>query len=592
MSSTFKNRILYLLTLVLLLAMVAGCTSSPTTATPAGTTTAGSPAASSGSAATTAGAATTTVGATATTADVAEVQTLKVWQSDNWGWDKPGKLQDWDSYPNCVEITKKTGIKLEYIVPVGTQDELLGPMIASNTLPDSLVITHYTVNPYINQMIEAGMLWSFDDLLGQYAPQALAKLKESSAYSFHKYTDNKLYKFVGFEANAEKAAAFNAYGIPPTDGGSMFWARSDILKAFGKDDITSLDDYTDYLRYVKKNYPDLQPLQLMGTSYYPTLMATFGVPYIGASGSMRGNITADGKIEVYVKNEHWIEYAKWFNMLFREGVISASQFTEQGQQADERQKAGKVGSFMVHYYYVQDNINKPLVAAGMEDQVYVDIGPIQKEGIPFELPMLRDTGVLAFVVSKNIKDPAVAAKWFDMIMYNDEINRLATGGFEGTDYTINSDGSIKVSEDFAKGINENIEQFVTRTGFTAKFLPWISGPNWVSFIENPMAGKDVNPAAYDASIRRQGEKFIVDMWAKGFVDLPTSIDPTTPAGVAKTKCDESMQDLFLKLVVAKSDAEFQSIYDAGITELGKLGVDQYEQALNDGFQKRKTMTTN
>jgi putative aldouronate transport system substrate-binding protein len=520
------------------------------------------------------------------TASYGAVKTLKVWQPDTWGWDKPGKENDWDSYENCVAITEKTGIKLEYEVPVGTQDELLGPMIASNSLPDSMVIMHYSENPFINQMVDAGMLWSFDDLLGQYAPEALARLKESSAYSLHTYSDGKLYKFVGFEANEEKVKAFNLYGIPPTDGGSVWWARKDILKAFGKDDITSLDDYTDYLRFVKKNYPDVQPLMLKGYSYYSWLMTTFGVPYSGASGSMRCNITEDGTLELVAKNQNWLEYTKWFNMLYREGVISASQFTEQDQQANERKYSGMVGSFVCHYYDTQDNVNKPLIESGNEDITYVDIGPIQKDGIDFKLPALRDKGCLAWVVSKNIKEPEVAAKWFASIMYDDEINRLATGGFEGKDYTINSDGTIKVSDEFIKGINTSIESFCTETGLIAKFIPWISGPNWVAFVENPMAGKDANPEAYEVSIKRQGEKFIDDLWAKGFVDLPNSINPTSDAGIAKAKCDETINDLFLKLVLAKTDDEFQSIYRQGLADLEKQGAALYEKALNEEYQRQ------
>ena len=527
----------------------------------------------------------TTAGSTTGTA-AAEVKTLNVWQSDNWGWDKPGKEKEWDSYENCVAITEKIGIKLEYTVPVGTQDELLGPMIASDSLPDTMIITHYTVNPYINQMIEAGMLWSYDDLLGQYAPEALATLKESSAYGYHTYTDGKLYKFVGFESNADKIKAFNTYGIPPTDGGSVWWARKDILAAFGKDDITSLDDYTDYLRFVKANYPDVQPLMIRGTSYYPNMMTTFGVPYSGASGNMRCNITADGKLEVYVKSSAWVDYAKWFNMLFREGVISASQLTEQDQQADERKFSGMVGSFLCHYYDTHDNVNAPLIAAGKEDITYVDIGPIQKDGVDFKLPALRDTGCLAWVVSKKIEDPEAAAKWFASIMYDDEINRLATGGFEGKDYTLNADGTIKVSDDFVSGINASIETFCTETGFIAKFLPWISGPNWVAFVENPMAGKDANPEAYEVSIKRQGEEFIKDVWNEGFADLPNTIDTTTDIGIAMTKCNETMSDLFLKLVVAESEAEFDEIYQQGLSDLDKQGAALYEEALTKAYQNQ------
>ncbi len=519
--------------------------------------------------------------------DKQEVKTLHVWQCDNWAWDKPGKDQDWDSYENCRAITEKIGIKLEYEQPTGDQNELLGPMIASNSLPDSLVISHYTVNPYINQMIEANMLYSFEELLEKEYPDALKKLESSSAFTFHQYSDGKLYKFVGFEANEEKNDAFNVCGIPPTDGGTIFWARKDILAAFGKDDITTLDDYTAYLHFVKDNYPDVVPLQVMGNGYYGTLMYTFGIPMMAAGAGIGKtcNLTDDGKIEVVLKNRNFIDFCKWMNGLYKDGVISASQFTEQAQQANERQSAGGYGTFCVHSYYVNDNVNGPLRDAGKEDMTYVDIGPIQKDGVPFCLPYLRDTGCLAWVVSKNIADPSVAAKWFALATYDDEINRLMTGGFEGKDYTVEN-GMIKCSQEYIDGINANIEEFCTNTGFIAKFLPWISGPNWVYFVENPMAGEEANPWAYEVSVKRQGPQFLKDVWEEGMVDLPLAIDPSSDAGIAMTKCNETMQDTMIKLFFANSDDEFDKIVADALAELEKDGMATYEEALNAEYQKQ------
>ena len=517
-----------------------------------------------------------------------EVKTLKVWQAYNWAWDKPGKEQDWDSYANCRAITEKIGIKLEYEVPVGEQDELLGPMIASNSLPDSLVLSHYSQNAYINQMIDAGMLYSFEELLETDYPDAYAQLRDSSAYLYHQHTDGKLYKFVGFESNEDKNNAFNACGIPATDGGSIFWARKDILEAFGKDDITTLEDYTDYLYFVKDNYPDVTPMQVNGNGYYTTLLWTFGVPMMAAGGGITKmcNITDDNQIEVILKNDNFIEFCKWMNQLCRDGVVSASQFTEQAQQANERQSAGGYGTFCVHSYYVNDNVNGPLTEAGKEDMTYVDIGPIQKEGIDFKLPALRDTGCLAWIVSKNIEDPSVAAKWFAYATYDDEINKLMTGGFEGTDYTMGEDGIPICSEEYVSSINANIEEFCTTTGQIAKFLPWISGPNWVYFVENPMAGKDANPWAYEVSIKRQGTQFITDVWEEGFVDLPNAIDPSSDAGIAMTKCNTTMQDTMVKLFVAASDAEFDQVLADGLAKLESDGVALYEEALNAEYQRQ------
>jgi putative aldouronate transport system substrate-binding protein len=79
---------------------------------------------------------------------------------------------------------------------------------------------------------------------------------------------------------------------------------------------------------------------------------------------------------------------------------------------------------------------------------------------------------------------------------------------------------------------------------------------------------------------------IIDTWTEGFADLDGSVKPDSEEGVAMTKCKEAANDLIIKLIVAKSDTEFQQIYDKGLKDLETMGMAKYVDAVNVEHQKQ------
>ena len=79
------------------------------------------------------------------------------WFPSIWGWGKGALDNGWDDSPVFQHITEKTGGKINFDIPVGTEDDLAGTMIAAGTYPDACVFGSYN-SPYIAQMRDAGLI--------------------------------------------------------------------------------------------------------------------------------------------------------------------------------------------------------------------------------------------------------------------------------------------------------------------------------------------------------------------------------------------------------------------------------------------------
>ena len=65
-------------------------------------------------------------------------------------------------------ITKKTGVDVNFIVPAGNEAEKLNAMIAGDALPDLITLGWW--EGQIPLMIDAGLLYSLDELADKYDP--------------------------------------------------------------------------------------------------------------------------------------------------------------------------------------------------------------------------------------------------------------------------------------------------------------------------------------------------------------------------------------------------------------------------------------
>lgn len=497
------------------------------------------------------------------------------WWPGVWSWAKGAVEAGWDDSLVYKFIEEKTGTKMHIDMPAGTEEELAGPAIASGTYPDVMVFGTYR-SPYIKQMIDAGLIYSWTELIDKYCPKMWTLIPESQLV-FHAADDGILWKYVGFEYDDSWAEVSRTMGNDPAGGAhgtNVMFVRQDILKAFGKDDITSLDDFTAYLQFVKDNYPDLDPLQLFVGDPRGTLFthfrSTFGVHLSGTYPQ------SDGTIKHFMYDPAYVDYLKWLNSLYRKGIITDNQLTYDMSMMDTKFYSGNYGAIMSATYVAYNTLEQTLKNNYGEntDKLYVAVGPIQKEGIAWKAPYLRSKGGLSTVITKNAKNPERIIKFFEFLL-TDEGQATINGGVEGIHWWRNSDGTIRHDEEKAALCVSDLEAYCAKYKVNGNWAPWCKTSYWEGML-NPILTPPGR--ALEEMNKRLGSKFVVDIWKQGYADLIDSIQPGSDLDVINTRISEACTIAGMKMIAAKSDDEFNSIYEACIKEIEQLGVAKVEEA--------------
>lgn len=510
-------------------------------------------------------------------ASQAEIRELEMWFPSCWAWAKNEASAEWGDQPNYKAIEEACGVRLNVIIPTGTEDELIGPMIASGELPETMVIKSPT-SPYIKMMHDAGMLQSLTDIANEYAPEILDLIPAENFNYWTNPEDGKLWFFSMSVSTPAGDAAYEKIGVPGTANNNIMFVRKDILAAFGKEDITSFEDYNDFLYFCKENYPDVEPIKLDSTT--DMFLGCFGNHFASTFGVHPSHfyITEDDRVEVVLKDPAYVEMLRWMNGLFRDGIISANQFTDQEQQLDEKTNAAKYGSMVYAIFHVYNTINTNLEASGLGDQTYVTVGPIQKDDIPYKVAANTNKGGRSWLVTREA-DAETAALLFKYAL-SPEGQRQMFLGVEGKDYTLDAEGNAKLNDENYAAITADLENYVQTYNVISKFIPFGTEEGWAKYIDTWLiSGDDA-----EETIKRLPSSIIENIALEGLFALESSIDTTSDDGVIMTKVNDSMTATAIKMIAATSDEEFEQIYNNGLSQLEALKVARYEEILTQEHQ--------
>jgi len=497
-----------------------------------------------------------------------------VWWPSVWGWAKPSLESGWDDSPVYKYITEQTGGKMNVEVPLGDENDLAGTMIAAGTYPDVCVFGSYT-SPYINQMKDAGLIYAWSDLMDDYAPK-MWDLIPNSMRARHIGDDGELWYYPGFayhETWAEDAEKLGAHTAGGAHGTNVIFCRKDILEAFGKDDITDINTFTDYLKFCKENYPDVDPVQLFDNdprgTIFTHLKATFGC-HLSNTYPQK-----DGTIKFYMYDPGYVNYLSWLNKLYKDGIVSANQLTDDATALDTKMYSASYGAIMSATYTAYNTLETTIKENFGEDtdKVYVAVGPINGDGIEWHTYKLRSYGGQSSVITKNCKIPDRVLKFFEYI-FTDEGQMTIQGGIEGTDWKWNDDGTVWHDADKAALANSDLEGFTAKYKLCGCWSPWCNTSYWEGLL-----GAILTPPGRDLEeSEKRLQPFTIDLWELGFCDITSCIAGGSDLDVIKQKVNDACKVAGMKMIVAKTEDEFNSIYQDCLKEIESLGVAQIEEA--------------
>ena len=499
-----------------------------------------------------------------------------VWFPSIWGWGKGALDNGWDDSPVFQHITEKTGGKINFDIPVGTEDDLAGTMIAAGTYPDACVFGSYN-SPYIAQMRDAGLIYSWTELIDEYAPK-MWDLIPDSMLTGHSDADGILWYYTGFAYHETWAEDATALGCTSVGGGAhgtnIIFCRQDILDAFGKDDITDLDTFTEYLYYCKENYPDIDAIQLFDNDPRGTIFTHFKSTF----GCHLSNTypQEDGTLKFFMYDPAYVDYLTWLNQLYRDGVISSNQLTDDQTALDTKLYSGSYGAIMSATYTAYNTLEQTLKENYGEDtdKLYIAVGPIQKEGIEWKAMFLRSSGGQTTVITKNTKIPDRIIKFFEYL-FTEDGQMTINSGIEGVDWEWNDDGSVSHTQEMTDLCSSDLEAWGAKYKLGALWAPWVNTSYWEGLL-----GAMLTPAgrAADENAKRLGPDFVTDIWAEGYADIESCIEGGSDLDVIRTKINDACKIAGMKMITAKDEAEFNSIYEQCLKDIEALGVAQIEEA--------------
>ena len=217
-------------------------------------------------------------------------------------------------------ILEATGVDVQVIVPVsGTETEKLNLLLGSDEQIDLFWGSWQTYKD---------IAMPLNDLLDEYGQDVLARCADS----WGAMTD----------------ADGTIYGIPRNYNMTAYptFIRTDWMEEQGLEWPTTVDEYTEVLRVMKKAYPDAWPL-VTGPQLYRTLYCFLGGFVPGGYGDWLDE--SDGLLKPYYLHPGYEDFLTWMNMLYSEGLVYPESFSTDTAGVREQLKQNKAASMATWY---------------------------------------------------------------------------------------------------------------------------------------------------------------------------------------------------------------------------------------------------
>ncbi|WP_188541468.1 extracellular solute-binding protein [Paenibacillus segetis] len=458
------------------------------------------------------------------------------WFTNKWGEDYTSKF-----------ITEKTGVNLNLIVPAGNENEKLQTMIASGNLPDFLTLD--VGDGAIQKLIDGGLVESWNELADKYDPYFF-KASDPDKVKWFTQEDGNFY---GYPNASSSPNDFKKYGVQYTSN-QAFVVRKDMYEALGKPDMRTPEGFLNALVAAKEMFPDVDGQPLIPISFHE-----FSENGNYSLESFLQNFLAipqekDGKLYDRSTDPEYLKWLKTFRKANEMGLFAKDIFIDKRPQVDEKVTQGRYFSML---YQISD-IGPQNAEIYLKDpnKIYIPIdGPANSN---LDQPTLLGPSINGWtltLISKNVKDKKRAIE-FMTYMISEEGQKDIALGVEGITYE-HVNGKDQFIESYLKDTSGS-----TKYGAQQAFWMLMDTNMWLNWA----------PPTIEPYLTAQE-------WSKGktynFSEF-SQLDPvgTSDEGIAGTNIKLLWGKTLTKLLLSKSDAEFDEIYEKFLKERDKLGYDK------------------
>ncbi|MFD3259692.1 extracellular solute-binding protein [Paenibacillus lentus] len=469
------------------------------------------------------------------------------WFPNKWGVDITSQY-----------VTEKTGVHVNFIVPAGNEAEKMNTMIASGNLPD--FITLGWNEDAVKQMIEGGLVLPLNELADQY-DRYFYKATDPAKVSWYTQEDGNVYGYPNASSSPED---YKKFGDNLTST-QTFLVRKDMYEALGKPDMRTPEGFLKALEDAKRMFPDVngQPLIPLGmydfhekgnASLEHYIQNFLAVPY-----------EKDGKLNDRFTDPDYVNWLKTMRKANEIGLLAKDIFIDKRPQMEEKIAQGRY--FAMLYARTDLAAQQNVLFAEDPNSVYISVdGPANSN---LDQPTLAGPSISGWtitLISKNVKDKARAIRFLDY-MISEEGQRDTFLGKKGVTWdTI--DGKDQFLPEVVDMLNNDRSSFDKQYGASHTF--------WMLMDTN------MTPAWAPPAVEPFKQ---MEDWTRGKTMSFSQFDQIDPLGnsdegIMNTKILQEWGKVLPKLVLSKSDEEFDKIWNDYLKKRDELGfakVQEYKQ---------------
>ena len=469
---------------------------------------------------------------------------------------------DWGKNMVSKQITKDTGVNINFVTPAGNQEETINALVASDSLPD--IVTLGWWEPQINDMIKNKMVYALNELADQYDPY-FYEVTDPTVVNWYSDENGDIYGYPNSAYTPEAVETHSNIGSNQT-----FLVRKDIYEAIGSPDMTTQEGFEAAVKKAVEMYPEVDGKSLIPigshifeengcNSFDNFLMNFLAVPY-----------EKDGKLYDRHTDPEYLSWLKFFRKLGEEGYLSSDIFVDQRTQMNEKVAEGRY--FCMLYQRTDIADQESTLYEKNPDSIYIAVdGPKNSKGDDYVLPTNTINGWTLTLISKNCKHPDRAIAFLDYMM-SEEGQKMISLGVEGEMYDW-VDGKAVLKDEVKKLLTTDRKKYDEVYGADDAY--------WM--LQNNVMQLDWMP-------EKQYPLNQMEEWTYPYTRYLGEYEVTKQDDSEMSRINSRIDKLWGKtlprLLLAKSDEEFDQLFETFVEERETLGYSQLVK------EHQKTMEEN
>ncbi|GHU99061.1 ABC transporter substrate-binding protein [Spirochaetia bacterium] len=463
------------------------------------------------------------------------------------------------------EITKRTGVTL--IPSVVVDDQQLGALLASGDLPDLIFTSEMK-----SILSSSEFCYDFGTLIEQYnIPGEVPQLNRAGSLSFTQEEGKYFTLNSHFNTTEEWRELVDVgYGTPTT--GALLY-RHDLYEQMGSPKLETFADMVNVINLAHRQFPNLTATALFENSATAFSFIRQG---LGMGQNEATFVEDGGKWVAYPHHKNYREYLSLISQMYRAGSIPADNWS---WDLTNEVNIFYEGNAFAFFLGAQGNAQAATVRMNQIGEE--ENNPVLKKAEVWEAPVIgdpdgyftADLGWSSTFITKNCKDPAGALA-FLLWCFSDEGQRLTQLGREGSEYNI-VDGRFVFSKEWNDAyINGDTTDIYN---------------NWFYFGASRVLEAISRCEAIDESKTPNASTIREHYGNKPWIAYAIPTEGTDEAIVYNRIFLRSgiLRTAEIKCMQSRTDAEFETNYQALQAELDRFGIAELETYMDKAIREAK-----